>query len=166
MAMQLIIVYEKKRQKNMLLDASGMSQTNINSVIQISEGWSVIWGWINARMKFWFRFLRWLWHGGPWGENGFYGLFIIKFIVMVIVCTIRPWAPIAPHAAPPQKLHEWYHFVLGTHLIEIPHVTSKIVGTDCVFRPFFKMAASRKWKFQYLGYRSPWTVVDWLCWSI
>ena len=38
MAMQLIIVYEKKRQKNMLLDASDMSQTNINSVIQISEG--------------------------------------------------------------------------------------------------------------------------------
>ena len=36
-------VCEKKRQKKMLLDASDMSQTNINSVIQISEGWPVIW---------------------------------------------------------------------------------------------------------------------------
>ena len=51
-----------------------------------------------------------------------------------------------PHAPPPppQNLREWYHFVRETHLIEIPHVTSNKVGTDCVFRQFFKMAASRK----------------------
>ena len=89
----------------MHLDASDMSQTNINSVIQISEGWPVIWGWINARMKFWFRFLQWQWHGGLWGENGFHALFMIKFIIMVIVLQFAweyssPRAPIAPPPPP------------------------------------------------------------------
>ena len=60
------------------------------SIVQSRYRKGDLWyGWINARMKFWFRFLQWQWHGGPWGENGFHGLFIIKFIIMVIVCTIR-----------------------------------------------------------------------------
>jgi len=37
-----------------------------------------------------------------------------------------------------QNLHEWYHFVQEIHLINIPLVTSKKVGTDYEFPPFFQ----------------------------
>jgi hypothetical protein len=40
------------------------------------------------------------------------------------------------------RFREWYHFVQWTHLTDIPLVTSKKVGTDYSFQPFFKMAAT------------------------
>ena len=58
-----------------------------------------------------------------------------------------------PHAPPPPPMifHEWYHFLQWTPRNDIRDVARKNTGTDCPFRPFFKMGTSRKWKFQYLG---------------
>ena len=81
--------------------------------------------------------------GQQWSDMG-RSLYANEPIYRAIVHS--PQATITPHAPPPppQDLREWYHFVQETHLIEIPHVTSKKVGTYCMFRSFFKMAASRK----------------------
>ena len=66
---------------------------------------------------------------------------------------LSPWARIAPRAPPPppQILHEWYHFVQETRLIDYLRVTSKNVGMNKAGRPFFKMAAIRNWFCLYIS---------------